>query len=192
MSDSLQSHELQHARLLCPSPAPRTCSNSCPSSQRGHPTSQTLSSPSPPAFSFFPASGSFLMSQFFTSGGQSIGASASVLPMTTQDWFPLALTGLISLQSKRLSQESSPTPQFKSIISLKGICTGTRVLGWEFIFIQHFKSVLFCFLLLRSQIENYCPLNFIFSINYKGYKAYRVCLCSRIKLEPSNNNNKKP
>ena len=107
MSNSFWPHGLQHARLLCPSPAPRTCSNSCPSSQRGHPTSQTLSSPSPPAFSFFPASGSFLMSQFFTSGGQSIGASASVLPMTTQDWFPLALTGLISC---------SPRDSLKSLL----------------------------------------------------------------------------
>ena len=66
---------------------------------------------------FFPASGPFLMSQFFTSGGQSIGASASGLPMNIQDWFPLGLTGLISLQSKGLSI-SFPTPQFKSINSL--------------------------------------------------------------------------
>ena len=83
--------------------------------------SHPLSSPSPPLQSF-PASGSFQMSQFFTSGGQSIGvaASASVLPMIIQDWFPLGWTGWISLQSKGLwetLEESSPTPQFKSINS---------------------------------------------------------------------------
>ena len=76
--------------------------------------------PFSPCLQSFPVSGSFLMNQLFTSGGQSIGASASasVLPMNIQDWFPLGVTGLISLQSKELSshsQESSPTPQFKSI-----------------------------------------------------------------------------
>ena len=78
--------------------------------------SPLLSSPSPPAFNFSQASGFFLMSQLFTSGGQSIGGSASVLPMNIQDSFPLGLIGMISLQS-RDSQESSPS-QFKSIISL--------------------------------------------------------------------------
>ena len=78
--------------------------------------SHLLSSPSPPAFNFSQASGFFLMSQLFTSGGQSIGGSASVLPMNIQDSFPLGLIGMISLQS-RDSQESSPS-QFKSIISL--------------------------------------------------------------------------
>ena len=75
-----------------------------------------LSTSSPLLPSIFPRSGSFQMNQFFTSGGQSIrvSASASVLPMNIQDWFPLGLTGLISLQSKGLSQESSSTPQFKS------------------------------------------------------------------------------
>ena len=79
--------------------------------------SHPLSSPSPPAFNQAP--GSFPRNQFFTSGGQSIGtpASASILPMNIQDWFPLGLTGLISLPSKGLSQDSSPTPQFKSINS---------------------------------------------------------------------------
>ena len=111
-----------------------------------------LCHPLPLLLSVFPSIRVFYNESVLPSGSQSIGASASVLPMTTQGWFPLALTGLVSLQSKGLSQESSPTPQFKSIISLKGICTGTRVLRWEFIFIQHFKSVLFCFLLLRNQI----------------------------------------
>ena len=110
MSDSLRPHELQHARLPCPSQTPRACSNSCPSSQWWHPT---LSSSVLSFFSclqYFPASGSFQMSQFFASGGQSIGvsASASVLPMNIQDWFPWGF-GLISLQSKGLSRVFSNT-----------------------------------------------------------------------------------
>ena len=104
LSDSLWPHGLQHARLLCPSPMPRACSNSCPLSQWCHPT---ISSPVIP-FSFclqsFPPSGSFPMSQFLALGGQSIGVSASalVLPMNIQDWFPLGLTGWTTLQSKTL------------------------------------------------------------------------------------------
>ena len=106
MFNSLQPDGLQHARLPCPSPTPRACSNSCPSSQWCHPA--TLSS-FVPFFSCpqsFPASRSFPMSQFFTSGGQSIGVSASVsvLPMNIQNWFPLGLTGWLSLQSKGLSR----------------------------------------------------------------------------------------
>ena len=104
MSSSLQPHRLQHARLPCPSPTPRACSNSCPSSRW---CNQTISSSVVPFSShlqFFPASGSFPLSQFFASGGQTIGTSASVLPMNIQGWFPLELTGLISLQSKGLSK----------------------------------------------------------------------------------------
>ena len=98
VSDSLQPRRLQYASLPCPSPTPRACSNSCPSSQWCH---RTISS-SVTLFSCLessPTSGSFPMSQFFTSGGQSIGVSASVLPVHIQDWFPLGWTGLISLQS---------------------------------------------------------------------------------------------
>ena len=103
MSDSLQPHGLQHTRLPCPSLTPGDCSDSC------HPT---ISSSVVPFFSClqsFLASGSFLMSQFFSSGGQSPGASASIFPVNVQDWFPLGLTGLISLQSKRLSRVFSNT-----------------------------------------------------------------------------------
>ena len=100
MSDSLQPHGLQHARLPCPSPTPWASSNSCPSSRWCYPT--ISSSVLPFCLQSFPASGSFPMCQFFTSGGQNIVASASVLPMNIQDWFPLELTGLISLQSKGL------------------------------------------------------------------------------------------
>ena len=106
VSDSLWPHGLQNARLPCPSPTPAACSNSCPLSQWCH---QPISSSVMP-FSFclqsFPASGSFQMSQFFALDGQSIGvsASASVLPMNIQDWFPLGWTGWNSLQSKGLAR----------------------------------------------------------------------------------------
>ena len=104
-------HGLQHARLPCPSPTPRACSNSCPSSWWCYPTISSSVFPFSSHLQSFPASGSFPMSQFFASGGQSIGvsASASVLPMNIQDWFPLGLTGLISLQSKGLSRVFSNT-----------------------------------------------------------------------------------
>ena len=93
-------------RLPCPSPTPRACSNSCPSSRWCHPTISSSVSPSPLAFSLSPHQGLFPVSQFFASGGQRIGASASasVLPMNIWDWFPLGLTGFISLQSKGLSR----------------------------------------------------------------------------------------
>ena len=109
--DSPWSHGPQYARLLCHSPSPGTCSNSHPLSQWCHATISSLLSPSPPAFNLFPTSGSFLMSQLFASGGQSIGASASasVLPMNIQDWFPLGLTGLVSLLSNELSRVFSNT-----------------------------------------------------------------------------------
>ena len=116
---TLRPHKLQHARLPCPSPSPGTCSNSCPLIQWCHPTISSSVVPFSFRLQSFPASGSFLMSQLFAPGGQSIGASASasVLPMNIQDWFPLGWTGLISLQSKD-SQMSSSTPQFKNINSL--------------------------------------------------------------------------
>ena len=106
VSDSWQPHGLQHDKLACPLLSPRVCSNSCPLSRWCHPTisSSVIHVSSCPQS--FPASGAFLMSQHFTSGGQSIGASASesVLPMSIQGWFPLGLTGLISLLSKGLSR----------------------------------------------------------------------------------------
>ena len=111
---------LQHARLPCPPPTPGACSNSCPLSQWYHPTISSSVIPFSSCLQSFPASGSFPMSQFFTSGGQSIGASASAsdLPMNNKGWFPLELTGLISLQSKGLSRVFSSTtvqkPQFFS------------------------------------------------------------------------------
>ena len=111
MSVSLWPHGLQHARLLCPSPAPKACSNSCPSSWWCHPTVSSSVIPFSSHLQSFPASGSFSPSQFFTSGGQSIGvsASASVLPMNIQGWFLLGLTGLFSLQFKGHSKVFSNT-----------------------------------------------------------------------------------
>ena len=109
--DSLQPHGLQHTRLPWPSPTPRVYSNSYPLGQRCHSTISSSVVPFSSRLQSFSASGSFPMSQFFAAGGQSIGvsASASVLPVNTQDWFPLGLTGLISLQSKRLSRVFSNT-----------------------------------------------------------------------------------
>ena len=111
MSDSLRPHRLQHTRPPCPSPTPGVYSNSCPSSQWCHPAISSSVIPFSSCFQSFPASGSFPMSQFFTSSGQSIGvsASASVLPMNTQDWSPLGWTSWISLQSKGLSRVFSNT-----------------------------------------------------------------------------------
>ena len=111
VSDSLEPHEPQHARPPCLSPTPRVYSNSSPLSQWCHTTISSSIIPISSSLQSFPASGSFPMSQFFAPGGQSIGvpASASFLPMNTQDWFPLEWTGWISLQSKGLSRVFNTT-----------------------------------------------------------------------------------
>ena len=118
LSDSLQPQGLKHARPPCPSPTCRVYPNSCPLSWWCHPTISSSVIPFLSRLQSFPVSESFQMSQLFTLGGQSIGVSAStsVLPVNTQDWSPLVWTGWISC-SPRDSQESSPTPQFKSINS---------------------------------------------------------------------------
>ena len=106
MSNSLQPHGLQHARPPCGSTTPGACSNSCPLSLWSHTTILYSIISFSSCFHFFPASGSFLMSKFFTAGGQNIEVSASalILPTNIQGWFPLGLTGLISLQSKEFSR----------------------------------------------------------------------------------------
>ena len=111
VSDSLQPHGLQHTRPPCPSPTPRAYSNSCPSSRWCHPTISSYVVPFSSWLQSFPESGSFPMSQLFVSGGQSSGvsASASLLPMNIQDWFPLGWTGWIFLKSKGLSRVFSNT-----------------------------------------------------------------------------------
>ena len=108
---SLWPHEPQHARSSCPSPTPRVHPNPCPLSRWYYPTISSSVIPFSSCPQSFPASGSFQMSQLFTSGVQSIGVSpsASVLPMNIQDWSPLGWTGWISLQSKGLSRVFSNT-----------------------------------------------------------------------------------
>ena len=133
MSNSLWPHGLQHARPPCPSSTPGAYSNSSPSSRWCHPTISSSVVPFSFCLQSFPTSGYFQMSQFFESGGQSIGvsAAASVLPMNIQDWFPLGWTSLISLQSKGLSRVFSsttiPNHQFVStqliLWSKSHICT---------------------------------------------------------------------
>ena len=120
VSDSLWPHGLQHTRPPCPSPTHWVYSNPCPLSQWCHPAISSSVIPFSTCLQSLPASGSFQMSQLFASSGQSIGASASasVFPVNSQGWFPLGLIGLTSLQSKGFS-ESSSTPQFKNINSLK-------------------------------------------------------------------------
>ena len=111
LSNSLWPNGLQHNRLPYPSLSPRVCANSCPLSQWCHPTISFSETSFSSCLQFFPASGSFQMSQFFTSGGKSIGVSAStsVLSMNIQDWFPLGLTGLISLLLKGFLRVFSST-----------------------------------------------------------------------------------
>ena len=127
VSDSLWPHGLQHARLPFPSPTPRACSNSCPSSRWCHPTVSSSVIPFSSCLQFFPASGSFPASQFFASSGQSVGVSAStsVLPMNTQDWAPLGWTGWISLQSKGLSRV------FSNTTVQKHQCFSTKLSLWS-------------------------------------------------------------
>ena len=118
VSNNFRPCGLQHTMPPCPSLTPGAYSNSCPSSQWCHPTISSSVVPFSACLQSFPASGSFPLSQFLASGGQSIGTSAStsVLPMNIQDWFPLGLTGWLSLLFKGLTRVgSSPTPQFKKL-----------------------------------------------------------------------------
>ena len=111
MSNSLRPHEPQHSRPPCSSPTPGVHQNPCPLCWWCHPTISSSVIPFSSWLQSFPASGSLQISQLFASGVQSIGvsASASVLPMNTQDWFPLGWTGWTSLQSKGLSRVFSNT-----------------------------------------------------------------------------------
>ena len=104
VSDSLQTHELQHTRPPCPSPTPWVHPNPCPLNQWCHPTISSSAVPLSSCPQLFPASGSFPVSRLFTSGDQSIGASSSASVLPIQDWFPLGLTSLISLLFEGLSK----------------------------------------------------------------------------------------
>ena len=155
MSNSLQPAELQHTRLSCPSLSPRVCSNSCPLSWWYYPTISFSVAPFSSCHQCFPQSGSFPVSQLFTSGGQSIGASAlaSVFPMNIQDWFPLRLTDLISLQSKGLKSllqhHSSKAPIlwhsafFMAQLSHPYVTTGYTIALTIRIFVGKVMSLLF-------------------------------------------------
>ena len=134
MSDCLQPHGLQHARFPCPSPTLGVYSNSCPSSRWCHPTISSSVISFSSHHQSFPASGSFPMSQFFVSGGQTIGASASasVLPMNIQDCFPLGLTGLIFLQFKGLSRVFSSTTVQKHLFfgAQPSLWSNSHICSW--------------------------------------------------------------
>ena len=126
MSYSLRPHELQHARLPCPSPTPRVYPNSCPLSQWCHLANSSSILPFSSCPQSLPVSGSFQVSQLFALGGQSIGVSAStsVLPKNTQDWSPLGWADWISLQSKGLSRAFSNTSQSYAVC----LCGDRRLL----------------------------------------------------------------
>ena len=131
MSNSLQPHGLQHVRLPCSSPSPEACSNSCPLSWWCHPTISSSVVLFSSCLQSFPALGSFLMSWLFASGGQSIGVAASVLPMTIQDWFPLGLTGWISLLSKGLSRVFNTTIQkHQSFSTQPSLLSNSHIYTW--------------------------------------------------------------
>ena len=132
-SSTLWPHGLQHARLPCPSPTLGAYSNSCPLSRWCHQTISSSVIPFSSHLQSFPASGSFQMSQLFTSGGQSNGVSASpsVLPMNIQDWFPLGLTGWISLLSRGLSRVfSNTTVQKHQFGTQPSICSDSHIHTW--------------------------------------------------------------
>ena len=153
VSDSLQVHGLPHTRLPCPSPSPRVCSNSCLLSQWCHPTISSSVAPFSSCPPSFPASGSFPKSWFFASGGQSIGASASasVLPMNSQDWFPLGWTGWISLQSKGLSRV------FLSTTALKHQFFGAQPSLWNAVKSSTWEKRSLCILTWPWPLLDLCP-----------------------------------
>ena len=133
----LPPHGLQHARLPSPSRTSGVCSNSCPSSQWCHPTISSSVIPFSSCLQSFPASEAFPRSQFFTSGGQNIGASASVLLMNIQAWFPLGWAGLISLQFKGLSRV------FSHITVQKHQFFGTQLSSQSNFYINNWPSIIF-------------------------------------------------
>ena len=133
VSNSLWPHGLQHTRPLCPPPTPNVYSGSCPLSQWCHPTISSSVIPFSSPLQSFPASGTFPMSQFFASGGQSTGASASasVHPMNVQDLFPIGWTGWLSLQSKGLSRIFSNTTVQKHWFSAQlSLWSNSHILTW--------------------------------------------------------------
>ena len=167
MSNSLQPHEPQHTRPPCPSPTPRVHPNPCPLCQWCHPTISSSVDPFSSCPQSFPASGSFQMSQLFTSGGQSIGVSAStsVLPMNSQDWSPLGWINWISLQSKGLSRVFSNTTVQKHqhsaffIVQLSHpyMTTGKTIALTRRTFVDKVMSLLFNMLSAAAKSLQSCP-----------------------------------
>ena len=152
-ANSLRPHGLQHARFSCPSPTPKACSNPCPSSRWCHPTISSSVIPSYSCLQSFPASRSFPLSQFFASGGQSIrvSASASVFPVNIQDWFPLGLTGWISLQSKGPSRVFSNTTvqkhqffgsQLSLYRELQQLCAPISMINWYYFLFSPLQTIM--------------------------------------------------
>ena len=176
MSSSLRLHGLQHARLPCPSPAPGVYLNSCPLSQWCHPTISSSVIPFSLCLQSFSASGSFPMSQFFTSSGQSIGVSAlaSVLPMNIQDWFPLGWTGWISLQPKSLHHSSKvsilrPSAFFIIQLSHPYMTIGKTIALTRWTFVGKVMSLLFS--MLSSLVIVLHPRS-------KWFSNFAVTICS--------------
>ena len=151
MSDSLWPHGLQYARPPCPSPTPEVYSNSCPLSGWCHPTISSSVVPFASCLQSLPASGSFPMSQFFASLGQSIGASASasVLPMNIHDWFPLGLTGLISLLPKGLSRVFSSSSLKSSVLQ----CSAFFMVQLSHLYMSTRKTIA---LTLQTFVDKWC------------------------------------
>ena len=175
MSDSLYPHGLQDARLSCHLLSPRVCSKSCPLSQWCHPTISSSVAHFSSRLQSFTASGSFPMSQLFTEGGQSIGTSAIVFPMNSQDWFPLGLTALISLKFKGLSRVFYSTTVRKHQLETILFISTTYILqshskNWIRRILNHFSK--------GNRGSSYCePLVTFLSIN-----QYKNCFCIDIVL----------
>ena len=192
VSNSLRPHESQHARPPCPSPTPRVHPNPCPLSRWCHPTISSSVMPFSSCPQSFPASESFAMSQLLTSGGQSIGVSASIsaLPMKTQDWSPLGWTGWISLPIKGLSRVLSNTTVqkhqfFGAQLSHPCMTTGRNIALTRQTFVDKVMSLLFNILsrlvitflpkVPLQQINQFtciqddciCSNNSLFNVNYK-------------------------
>ena len=166
VSDALPPHGLQHTRPPCPSPTPGACSDSCPSSWWCRPTTSSSVTPFSSCLQSFPASGSFPVSQFFASGGQSTGASASVLPVNIQDWFPLGWTGWISLQSKgqetRGGLASSRASYVIGLVSILGFLRLVqswkgRQLSWSLQLLRLW-SIFWDWLLQRLSVRALCHI----------------------------------
>ena len=193
MSDSLWPHEPQHARPPCPSPTPGIHPNPCPSSRWCHPTISSSVIPFSSCPQSFPASGSFQKSQFFASDGQSTGisASTSVLPMSTQDWFPVVRTGWISLQSKGLSSllkhHSSKvlilqhSAVFIVQLSHPYVTTGKTIAVTRWTFVDKVMSLLFN--MLPRLVITFLPRNKCFLISW--LQSPSAVIWEPIKIKPA-------